>query len=410
MLKDKLRLVQEYIVKHSKVVFPIIVIAAVAVTVTIALNAGNENNSVLQGTDTSGTTTESTEQALEPVSQDVPLVQNEDANIYALIATYYNAVALGDTDTIASICDVVTETEILRYKEMANYIESYPVLEVYTKPGYEEGSTIAYVYYKVTFNNQTEQSPGYQAHYICTNEQGQLYLKKGESSDAVNEYIGIVSSQDDVVDFNNRITVEYNELMVNHPELLEYLNELTTQVNKSVGEILAQQAAAAGESGAGETAQNPEEPAEGTAPSEGAPAEPTVQYVTATDTVNVRVSDSELAERLGKVATGTQLQLLEQRANGWSKVLYDNQEGYIKSEFLQVSESTGNAESADGTQSIGTVTATTNINVRASASETAERLGVLAGGESAELLANENGWSKINYNGQVGYVKSEFVQ
>lgn len=410
MLKDKLRLVQEYIVKHSKVVFPIIVIAAVAVTVTIALNAGNENNSVLQGTDTTGTATESTEQALEPVSREVPLVQNEDANIYALIATYYNAVALGDTDTIASICDVVTETEILRYKEMANYIESYPVLEVYTKPGYEEGSTIAYVYYKVTFNNQTEQSPGYQAHYICTNEQGELYLKKGESSDAVNEYIGIVSSQDDVVDFNNRITVEYNELMVNHPELLEYLNELTTQVNKSVGEILAQQAAAATESTAGGEGETPETPADGTTPSEETPAEPTIQYATATDTVNVRVSDSELAERLGKVATGTQLQLLEQRANGWSKVLYDNQEGYIKSEFLQVSASTGNAESADGTQSIGTVTATTNINVRASASETAERLGVLAGGESAELLANENGWSKINYNGQVGYVKSEFVQ
>ena len=68
------------------------------------------------------------------------------------------------------------------------------------------------------------------------------------------------------------------------------------------------------------------------------------------------------------------------------------------------------AESAAGTETIGTVTATTNINVRASASETADRLGVLSGGDSAELVGTEGDWSKIKYNGQIGYVKSEYVQ
>ena len=68
------------------------------------------------------------------------------------------------------------------------------------------------------------------------------------------------------------------------------------------------------------------------------------------------------------------------------------------------------AESAAGAETIGTVTATTNINVRASASETADRLGVLSGGDSAELVGTEGDWSKIRYNGQIGYVKSEYVQ
>ena len=63
-----------------------------------------------------------------------------------------------------------------------------------------------------------------------------------------------------------------------------------------------------------------------------------------------------------------------------------------------------------GAETIGTVTATTNINVRASASETADRLGVLSGGDSADLIGTEGDWSKIKYNGQIGYVKSEYVQ
>ena len=96
--------------------------------------------------------------------------------------------------------------------------------------------------------------------------------------------------------------------------------------------------------------------------------------------------------------------MLEQRVNGWTKVLFEGKEGYIKSEFLQMTES------AAGAESIGTVTATTNINVRSSASETADRLGVLAGGDSAELVAREDGWCKIKYQGQIGYVKADYVE
>ena len=68
------------------------------------------------------------------------------------------------------------------------------------------------------------------------------------------------------------------------------------------------------------------------------------------------------------------------------------------------------AENAADAEVIGTVTATTNINVRASGSQSADRLGVLAGGETVELIAKENGWCKIIYNGQIGYVKADYVE
>lgn len=413
MWKDKVQGVVNYIIKHSKVAFPVIVIAAVAVTVTIALNAGNADKAE-ESTPESATAETAAEVAIQPIDVAVPLVKNEDSAVHSIIATYYNAVALGDEETLRSICDEISEKDMLRYLETAKYIEMYPVLDIYTKPGMEEGSTIAYVYYKVTFANQEEEFPGYQAHYICTNEQGEMYIKRGENTEEVNQYIRNVSAQDDVVEFNNRITVEYNELMVAHPELLEYLSELDSQVSTSVGEVLAQQAAAqAAENAATENTENAGEgestPAEQTQEGQNAeqPQEEvqnTTQYAEATTTVNVRSSDSEQADKLGKVAGGTKVEVLEQRVNGWSKIVFEGKEGYIKSEFLQL------AESAESVEVVGTVTATTNINVRSSASETADRLGVLAGGDSTELVAREGDWCKIKYNGQIGYVKAEYVQ
>lgn len=430
-MKDKLKIVRDYIVRHCKVAFPIVVVAAVAVTVAAALSIGKEKPEELREIEEIKTTVET---SLQQAIPEIPLVANENGEIYTLLATYYNAVALGDVDTILSISDEVSDMELLRYQVSSQYIENYPVLEIYTKAGPETGSTIAYVYYRVMFQNQTAEFPGYQAFYICTGEDGTLYIKRGENSEEVNEYIKTVNAQADVVEFNNRINEEYNQLMIAQPELLEYLSEFDEQVNKEVGVILAQQSADGGgqpADGSGSSAEGTEQPADGTQTQEGAqppadgteggapadtaqpPAENVKQIGTATTTVNVRSSDSEQADKVGKVAGGTQLEVLENRANGWSKVLFEGQEGYVKTEFLQITESTEGVqtpENGDTSAGIGTVTANTNINIRASANESSEKLGVLVGGDSAELLAKEGDWCKIRYNGNVGYVKAEYVQ
>ena len=403
MWKEKIHSIGNYIIKHNKVVLPAVVLVAVAITVSVSLSLSNRHKEAQQEAEIASAASET---ATETATEEVPLVANEEGAIYTLIATYYNAMATGDEETLRSVCDEISDKDMYRYVELSQYIDYYPTLEIYTKTGPEEGSVIAYVYYKISFVGHEEEVPGYQALYICTNDQGGLYIKRGENSEEVNEYIKTVSTQDDVVEFNNKITVEYNELMVDHPEVLQYISELDSQVSIAVGEKLANQVAAetqVAEAGTEEgstdgqdtqTENGEQQEAEDQGP----------QYVTTTTTVNVRSSDSEQADKLGKVSGGTKLQVLEQRPNGWTKVDYEGKEGYIKTEFLQL------AESAAGTETIGTVTATTNINVRASASETADRLGVLSGGDSAELVGTEGDWSKIKYNGQIGYVKSEYVQ
>lgn len=408
MQNEKWKIIRDYVVKHCKIIFPIVVIVVVAMTVVFALGARKEKAAAdSQQAESQSLQQDSSEAEQAAVIEDIPLVVNEDGELYTLLATYYNAMAEGDTETILSVCSEYSENELLRLQERAKYLEYYPTLEIYTKPGPEAGSTVAYVYYKLVFVNHAEEVPGFQAWYICTNEEGNLYINTtGELPEDVNDYIVTVSTQADVVELYNKVQVEYNEVITAHPELLTYMQELSAQVNTSVGTVLAQENASnAGEGGNTDATENENGGDTGTdvQPSEETPVDNGPQYATATTTVNVRSSDSEQADKLGKVTGGSQVQVQEVIANGWTKIVFEGKDGYIKSEYLQM------AESAAGLDVIGTVTATTNINVRSAASETADRLGVLAAGESLDLLADENGWCKVKYNGQVGYVKSDYV-
>ena len=394
-----MRMVRDYLIKNSKVAFPVIMVAAVTVVVSIALGAaGNRRVEDIIPEQSS-----SLEESSEGVG-DVPLLSNENSAISELIYSFYNAQALGDLDMLKSLCDEISDLDLLSFQEKANYIEYYPVLEIYTKEGMNEGETIVYVYYKMSFANHEEEFPGYASHYVCTAEDGSLYIKRTNFSDELNSYIGEVCSQDDVVEFDNHVKAEYDAFMEQYPELADYPEEVMAQVNMTVGVKWSELQAAAGsvsDNDIGE--ENPDEgsPAGG---QEGGDTPPAEMYATATTTVNVRSSDSEQADRLGKVSGGTRIRVLEQRVNGWSKVLYENKDGYIKSEFLQLEES------AEGQTTVGSVRATTNVNVRAAADQNAAKLGTLVGGDTADLIATEGEWCKIKFGGQVGYVKAEFVE
>lgn len=416
MMKEKIQLLREYVVKHSKVVFPVIVIAAVALTVLLALKASNMEKieEAIDSNQVASAQTQEIEASIQRVIPDMTMEENQNSEIYTLVATYYNAIAMGDIDTIHTISNYLDETESIKIVKMSNFIDTYPYLQIFTKPGPYENTYIAYVYFKVTVSGYEDQMPGLKTFYICMNEEGQLYINEGEVSDDEMNYISTINQQEDVVELQNKISVEWTELCKGNPELLEYMNEAVNTANKDTGEELAAQIAAAdvttenvenvqSQEGTASTPEAGETVTEGEISTE-ATQEQTTTIATATTTVNIRSSDSEQAERVGKVASGDKVTVLEQRVNGWAKVSYDGVEGYIKMEFLQI------AETIDDSQIMKQVTATSNLNIRMTASETAEKIGVIAGGESVDLIEEGNGWSKIRYNGQVGYVKSEFVQ
>lgn len=424
-LKTVFRSIREWISSHSKIVLPIVVLICVAITAGVALQANKKENEQQQAVTAEAIQEESqAETALEVPEE--PLEENAYQEINALIGAYYSALAQGDVEAVEKISNYMEESEKIRIVEISKYIEDYPVIDVYTKKGPVENSYVVYAYSRVKFKDYENTVPGMQAFYICQNEDGSYYINEGEEDKSVLDYIGRIALQDDVIDLNNKVAVEYNDLCANDSVLSAFLKELDSQIKISVGEILAAAAQEeqpeqqpeenpAGEGSGGDAAEGGEAQAEG-GESENSGQQPEVsevQTVRTTDVVNIRSSDSETADKLGKAQKGDTFTVLENKVNGWSRIKYNDGEAYIRSDFLEVvsTETVTNDTPAPEEGTNEYVTVKENVNIRSTESETSDRLGVAYQGEKLELIMKQaDGWCKIKYNGQTAYVKSDYVE
>lgn len=257
---------------------------------------------------------------------------------------------------------------------------------------------------------------------MCTNEDGELYINEdGEESDSELHYMREIQVQGDVIDLNNKVAEAYNKMLVDDPQMADFLLELKAEIEKNVGEALAR----------AEESEAPEEVAEEEVPEETGEEAPVevVTKVKTTDVVNIRTSDSETADKLGKASVGDEFELLEEKGNGWSKIKYEGGEAFIKSEYLEPSETMAASDaeqnedeeeedtqeqadnSSDSTATNGTVRVKETVRIRSGASENSEKIATAYMGETFEVIMKQaDGWTKIKYNGKTAYVKSEFVE
>ena len=437
---DRIEDIKEWVSDHAKIVMPIVLLVCVLITVLVAVNANKkaaeEVEAQIAGIEGENGAESAPEAALETGEElpELELELNAYPGVNTLMNDYYAAMAAGDVETIESMNAYVDDREKIRIQEMSKYVDSYQELDVYTKLGPVEGSYLVYVYSKVKFTEYDKLVPGMKAFYVCTDENGNCYINGGETNSVVTNYIRDISLQDDMVDLNNKAVAEYNELLESDDELKAFLADLSNRIDVSVGEILAKEEEEA------RAAEEAQAAAEETPAEEGEEAQSnTVKKVRATDVVNVRSSDSETADKLGKAQIGDEFTLLEERGNGWSKISFEGQDAFIKTEFLEVASeeavtednSTAQAEAEAAatdnqtetaqnqeetapvaTDSTGeTVTVVENVNVRKSASESGEKLGLAYMGEKLEVIMKQaDGWTRVKYNGQTGYVKSDYVE
>lgn len=431
-LKEKLHSFKEWckdiggLVKENKtiamsvVVFIALVAAAVGISTTIGKNTQSSEAAALVESTVAASETE--EETL--VVPDEPLEEDAYAEVNAVVKKYYQAMADGDMDTLLSIATGLSEKEQIKIAKKSEYVESYPTVTCYTKKGPAEESYIVYAYYEVKLVDYETLTPGMNALYVCKNEEGAYYINGETQSDEVINYCEIISAQDDVVDLINTVQVKYNEVKTADAGLSTFLDELPDILTAAVGEELAkleaeENAEAAAEAATEETSEAESEETE--ASEEASEAEPVVKTVRTTDVVNVRSSDSQNAEKVGKAQVGDEYELVEEKPNGWSKIIFEGKEAFIKTEFLEpveVEEAEAAEEEDDDDESdasdspsSGTATVTDTINVRKDASTSADKLGVCYPGDELEVVMKRaDGWTEVKYNGKKGYVKSEFLE
>ena len=332
---DRVEDMKEWVSEHTKIVMPVILLICVLITVFVALNANKRAAEEVEVQTADVTAETAPVEEKEEVLQ-IELEENAYPAVNTLISNYYEALANGDIDTVVSINAFLDDMEKIRIQEMSKYIDSYPELTIYTKTGPVENSYLVFVYSKLKFTEYDRLVPGMEAFYVCTDENGNCYINEGEENSIVTNYIRDISLQDDVVDLNNRITVEYNELLETDDELTAFLDDLSKRIDISVGEVLAKveaQESTDSEAVAEESevsnednsAIQTEETVEETQPVK------TVKKVRATDVVNIRSSDSETADKIGKAQIDDEFTLIEEKGNGWSKISFENKDAFIKS-------------------------------------------------------------------------------
>lgn len=344
------------------------------------------------------------------------MVTTSNQEIINLITLYYNALKDGDSATVASVKKDVTEEEKIRLETRSADIEAYENILIYDEPGAAAGEYIVLIYSETKFVGIETKAPGLQATYVRTDESGSLCIDSNVDEATMSYVQGVVSSEK-IANYYSLVQAAFSDAIAADATLNSYMEGVEAKLDAAVA-ARQQEAAASADAEAAETAS----------------VAAVNETVTTTDKVNVRVSDSENADRLGQVEKGTTMTRYEVRENGWSKVDYNGQEGFIKSDYLQsntpapapeatqpeatadpaaTTEQPATTEQTSAPAPAGSMTAKENVRVRNAPNTDSDNnvIGQLTGGQSVEVIGDaSNGWSKIKYNGQEGYVKTEFLQ
>ena len=121
-------------------------------------------------------------------------------------------------------------------------------------------------------------------------------------------------------------------------------------------------------------------------------------YKKTTANLNMRSSANTSASIITTIPSGTVVTVLSS-SNGWDYVEYNGQKGYCSSNYLTA------------TNEVPTVKkiTTANLNMRTGAGTSYSVITTIPSGTVVDVLSTSNGWAKIKYNGQEGYVSETYL-
>ena len=129
-------------------------------------------------------------------------------------------------------------------------------------------------------------------------------------------------------------------------------------------------------------------------------------YIKANTGVNLRLGPSTNDKIISSLSTDDLADVLGKTTDGWYLVLYKGKIGYVSGEYVQYQESIP-LKSEDGKLYIYSES---NVNFRTEPKKDSDKITLIKKGNKLEVISQEeNGWYKVLYNGQIGYVSNEFT-
>ena len=431
MQNEKLKKFTDFFVKYRRY-FGAAVLFVILVVILVKCTGPQKNGNETQaGTEVVTQTTQ--------YQQIGKLEKDADPELVTLIENYYAAYAGGDTETLETLAQPLSENEKSYIETFSKYFEDYQNITCYSTKGATEDSYLVSVCYDLKFEDVDTPAPSMDFFYVERDGKGNFVINNVYSAynfrfldqelDA-NLYSLILAYEksDEVVALQDDVQKRYDEAVKGDEKLAQMvgttIRDAMTKWRESIADKADDSQAVTEETQATETqkpeetqtteTQKPEETqkTEATQKSEDTTQDDTKQddttktqtgYVKTKDICNVRKSPSTDGELLGKVDVGVKLEKLGTEGD-WTKVKFQGETGYIKSEFLK--KASADSSSKDS----GYVKTKDICNVRKTASTDGELLGKVDAGVKLKKLGTKGDWTKVKFQGETGYIKSDLLK
>ncbi len=343
-------------------------VVSVLLALSMAMSLGLSGCSLFSSNSESADSTGEAVSADAVVSADAAVESNFQVNaiegINSLFTDYYTSYASGDTGMLQQLAYPFSDRELQYISLMSQYIDSYSDFIIYSKDGVNAGEYIVSVSMKIHFTGIETPAPGVETFYVKTGENGNYYIdnsyssynlsaQESETDPTILNFINSYNSQSDVVQLFNEVNAAYQQALAGDEALQNLMNTTIPNAVSSWNETgtipsienASETDAASTEDTSAEdvTADDSGEDTSGADVTEDGSEDtsdqlsyiPEGKKITITDPVRVRKSMSESAKVLGTAVVGDTVTVIMSYEEGWTKVTWGDETGYIKTDLLQ---------------------------------------------------------------------------
>lgn len=332
---------------------------------------------------TAGCTTNRKENETDvPRSEDgVELFQvNAYPEVMALIEQYYTAYAAGDFATLQTLAEPFSNHELAYMEVLSQYVESYQNMEYYTKSGLETGSYLVNVCLEMKFEGIETAAPGLDFFYVSTREDGTLYIdntygqynmenKENPLNAEIHKLINEHEVQEDVTELVEKIAEKYQTAIEADTNLRTMVNEtIPTAVEEWMEGVIQAEA----NSEALET-ENPDTEIPSTEAADSGKTENSETEGSSTESSNTENSDVENSDT-------------------------DSSDTQPENDVISFEEGT-------------VIKLKEATKVREGKGTDTGLVDTLYEGEKVTVVMSyEEGWTKVEWDGKTGYIRSDLLQ
>lgn len=416
---------KDFIIKYKRYIGAAVIFVVLVLILVNCTGPKNGNSDTQAGTEINET--QATEYQLEG-----KLKKDADPELVELIKNYYTAYAAGDMESLEPLAQPLSDNEKSYIGTFSDYYESFDNIVCYSMPGATDDSYLVSVCYDLKFYEVDTPAPGMDFFYVERDGKGNLYINNVYSSynfnfldeelDA-NLYSLILNYEksDDVVALQQQVQAKYDEAVASDEKLANMVGgTLRSAMTKWRDSVAATQdtedatdvtPATTEETQKTENTESKDDSKKDDKKADDNKSDDSKKdtkkesgTVKTKDICRVRAKASTDSEMIGTVNKGVKLKKIGTEGD-WTKVKFQGQTGYIKTEFLK-KVSSKSSDSSD----TGMVKTKDICNVRAKASTDAELLGKVDIGVKLKKLGTSGEWTKVKFQGQTGYIKSSLLK